>query len=167
MHASKVGGVVSLVMLSSAAAIYFLVRDHLKTPYDDDFERIGKKYNVPTNLLRAIGRKESSFNPSALDPKTGTYPNGSVDVGLMQVNSKTGQHYGYSHADLLNPSKCIECASRYLVDVQTELGGKLSIYTWAASYNTGAAKVGTPRGEQYASDVVHHWQLYEMGRLFA
>lgn len=167
MIASKSGGVITLVLLGGAAALAYVVRDHLHTPYDADFDQLGKKYNIPSNFLRAIGRHESGFNPAALDPKTGTYPNGSVDVGIMQVNTKEGTHFGYTHADLLVPSKCIECACKYLVAVQKELGSKASIYTWAASYNTGAAHVGSDRGAAYSGAVVYHWQLYEIGRVLA
>lgn len=173
LGSSRIGNLGTLVLLSGAAALAYIVRDHGATPFDPDFDATAAKYNVPGNLLRAIGRVESGFNPNALDPAPGpggavvNYPNGTRDVGLMQVNSKTGAAYGYSRADLLVPSKCIDAAGRNLAEIAATLGDKLSVFTWPAAYNVGPDLVPQSVGEAYAARVLYHWQLYDFGRLFA
>ena len=47
------------------------------------FEEAGEKYGVSPQLLWAIAKTESHFNPSAVNYNR----NGSFDYGLMQVNS--------------------------------------------------------------------------------
>jgi soluble lytic murein transglycosylase-like protein len=170
---SRFGDMVLLGALVGAAALAYITRNHTSTPYDKDFDELGKKWSIPPNLLRAIAKKESNFNPNALNPDNSVdgnernYPNGSRDIGLMQVNSSTGKHYGYSRADLLVPRKCIECACRVLIDNRRDLGAKYSIYTWPASYNVGPDLTPVETGERYAAEVVYHWQLYDAGRMLA
>ncbi len=41
------------------------------------------KHKVPVGLLKAIAKTESNFNPKAM----GRNPNGTYDIGLMQINS--------------------------------------------------------------------------------
>lgn len=50
------------------------------------FEAAAERYGVPAELLRAITRVESSFNPAAIND-THKASTGSVDLGLMQINS--------------------------------------------------------------------------------
>lgn len=47
------------------------------------FEEAGKEYGINPQILRAIAKVESNFNPAAVNVNT----NGSYDFGLMQVNS--------------------------------------------------------------------------------
>jgi soluble lytic murein transglycosylase-like protein len=47
------------------------------------FEEAGEKYGVSPQLLWAIAKTESHFNPAAVNYNT----NGSFDYGVMQVNS--------------------------------------------------------------------------------
>lgn len=51
---------------------------------DDCFDRAGRSYAVAPELLRAIARQESSMNPRAFNRNR----DGSVDIGLMQINSR-------------------------------------------------------------------------------
>jgi soluble lytic murein transglycosylase-like protein len=53
------------------------------TPYDACFNEVGAHYSINPLLLKAIARQESSMNPRALGQNT----NGTVDIGLMQINS--------------------------------------------------------------------------------
>ncbi|ELD0488139.1 transglycosylase SLT domain-containing protein [Escherichia coli] len=54
----------------------------------DCFDRAGVYYHIDSDLLRAIALQESRGNPNAI----GINHNGSIDVGLMQINS---QHAGF------------------------------------------------------------------------
>lgn len=48
------------------------------------FESAEATYGIHRDLLRAIAQQESGMNPNAINRNT----NGSVDIGLMQVNSQ-------------------------------------------------------------------------------
>lgn len=167
MKAIRVGDTGVLMILAGAAALAWIVKDHLTTPYDPLFEAAADKHALPSNLLRAIARVESDFQRMARDPKTGDYANGSHDTGMMQVNSKTAVHYGFSDADMLDPAKNVECACRLLVDLRRELGTRLSDYTLAASYNVGSDLLPAAQATEYGARVMFHWQLYSLGRMFA
>ena len=47
------------------------------------FEEAGEEFGVPAGLLWAIAKVESGFDPLA----EGRNANGSIDVGVMQINS--------------------------------------------------------------------------------
>jgi soluble lytic murein transglycosylase-like protein len=48
------------------------------------FDEAAARYRVPTSLLMAISRVESSGNPRAINRN----PDGSYDIGHMQINSR-------------------------------------------------------------------------------
>lgn len=52
--------------------------------FDRCFSTVGSYYHINPLLLRAIARTESHFNPAAIN-RNG---DGSVDLGLMQINSQ-------------------------------------------------------------------------------
>ena len=47
------------------------------------FDEAGAKYGINPQILRAIAKVESNFNPAAINMNS----NGTYDVGLMQINS--------------------------------------------------------------------------------
>lgn len=55
----------------------------------DCFDLAGRDYQIDPDLLRAIAWNESTFNPQAV----GKNSDGSLDIGLMQINTQ--------HADAL------------------------------------------------------------------
>ncbi|EBR8426895.1 lytic transglycosylase, partial [Salmonella enterica subsp. enterica serovar London] len=65
----------------------------------DCFDRAGVYYHIDSDLLRAIALQESRGNQNAI----GVNRNGSIDVGLMQINSQYAdflRRYGISMLDL-------------------------------------------------------------------
>jgi len=69
------------------------------------FEEASAKYGVDSKLLKSIAKVESNFNQNAI----GKNKNGSVDIGLMQINSSwlpTLAKYGITRETLINDA-CI------------------------------------------------------------
>ena len=62
------------------------------------FAEAGQEFRISPIILESIARTESSLNPRAIN-RNG---NGSVDYGLMQINSYWVKTYGLSSDDLLN-----------------------------------------------------------------
>ena len=54
------------------------------------FEEAGAQYGINPQILRAIAKVESNFNPAAVNMNS----NGTYDVGLMQINSSWGPTIG-------------------------------------------------------------------------
>lgn len=88
------------------------------------FEEASKKYGLNPDLLRAIAKVESGFNKSAINRNS----NGSVDIGLMQINSVWLNRLGLDKSKLLNdPCLNINVAAYILSDCIDRHG-----YTWEA-----------------------------------
>ncbi len=97
------------------------------------------RYQVNSALLYAIARTESGLNPLAI----GRNPNGSRDIGLMQINSvwlSTLATYGISERDLLEPCTNIHVGAWILSYNFYRLG-----YTWDA---VGAYNAVSPRSRR-------------------
>jgi hypothetical protein len=63
--------------------IILLITSLCASPYDALFEKAGADFGIEPSLLARIATIESSMNPNALGKNT----NGTVDIGLMQINS--------------------------------------------------------------------------------
>jgi len=61
------------------------------------FDEAGRAYGISPLLLRGIARVESNMNPAAINRNS----NGSMDVGLMQVNSYWLKTLGTTSGELL------------------------------------------------------------------
>lgn len=142
-----------------------LVSDHLHTPFDSTFDMVAAERMLPAALLRAIARKESGFKPGLVSPPNA---NGTHDIGLMQVNERTGTHYGYGSDELKDPVTNVRVAGLYLNDLKLELGEKLNAYTWVSAYNAGSPGVLRHGifNAAYVAEVIYHWQLYALARVF-
>jgi soluble lytic murein transglycosylase-like protein len=72
------------------------------------FEQASQRYAIPVQLLKAISRVESGGNPTAFNRN----PNGSWDMGHMQINSAwlpSLEKFGISQMQLRNP-----CVNTYV-----------------------------------------------------
>jgi hypothetical protein len=93
-----------LVMLGVATPVLgaepnrFYSDDEIREIYC--FERAGEEYGISPLLLWAIAKQESNFNPRAINKSN---EDGSVDIGLMQINSfwgkQLGEEFWYAQAD--------------------------------------------------------------------
>lgn len=92
--------------------------------YSPLIQKVAQKYRLDPNLLHAVIRAESAYNPKAVSPKGA--------VGLMQLMPETAKRYGAG--DRRDPAQNIEAGSRYLRDLIDTFGEiKLAV----AAYNAG------------------------------
>lgn len=96
---------------------------------DDIFEQASKKYNVPLNLLKAIGKAESDFNPNAVS-KAGAR-------GVMQLMPGTAKDLGVT--DAFDPEQNIMGGSKYISDLLKKYDGDTKLAL--AAYNAGMGNV--------------------------
>ena len=120
----------------------------------------GQQYNVPPRLLQSIAHVESGFRTNAMN----TNKNGTVDIGVMQINSKWLPElakYGIQRHHLFDACTNIRVGAWILSQEVARFG-----YGWEAigAYNAGPyteknrdRKLGLYRN--YASRVLARWRL--------
>lgn len=116
------------------------------------FEEAGRLYGVSPRLLRALARVESAMDPRAVNRN----PDGSVDVGLMQINSRWRDRLRW---DLVQRDPCCnvmagawilrQCIARYG-----------STWDAVACYNTGKG-LKELRGGARKKAVRYVWKVWE------
>lgn len=132
--------------------------------YYDLITKYSKKYNIPSSLLKAVIQQESGFNAKAVNINT----NGTVDRGLMQINSSTApglaKQLGWNYEVGIEfvPSKAIEMGAYYLstLYVPDDLDRTLT------SYNRGTA--GAKRykentgsfASEYSQSVISYMKVF-------
>lgn len=124
------------------------------------------RYDLPVELLYAIGHVESRHNPRAISPPN---RNGSHDIGVMQINSDwlpALARYGITRRDLIDkPCTNIQVGAWILSQEVQRFG-----YTWYAigAYNAGPVtpkmsekarrkKIETYRS--YSGKVIAQWKV--------
>lgn len=106
------------------------------------FQEAGQRYAVSPQLLWAIAKAESSFNPSAINHNA----NGTVDVGLMQINSLWAKQLGRTWDHLDDPCINIMTGAWILSHCIRDYG-----YSWQA---VGCYHSRTPaRRDAYAERI--------------
>ena len=94
-------------------------------------------YGVPANVLKAVAKTESGFDPKALHRNADS----TTDIGLMQINSRwlpTLEKYGISQDDLKDSCTNLKVGAWILSNNARKLG-----WNWNAvgAYNVGCAKL--------------------------
>ncbi len=87
------------------------------------FQEAGSRYQVSPLLLWGIAKVESGLDPSAINPNR----NGTVDVGLMQVNSIWAEQLGKTWDHLDDPCTNVMAGAWILNQCVQDYG-----YTWKA-----------------------------------
>ncbi len=110
------------------------------------WEQAARRHQVNPYLLVAIAEVESGLRPGAIGRNT----NGSIDIGLMQINSlwlPELQRHGIAPRDLLDPCVSVHVGAWVLAQ-KMRLHGN----TWTAvgAYNAGSAVLR----ERYARKVI-------------
>jgi soluble lytic murein transglycosylase-like protein len=87
------------------------------------FQEAGQRYQVSPWLLWAIAKSESAFDSSAINSNT----NGTVDVGLMQINSIWAYPLGNTWESINKPCTNVMAGAWILSQCMKDYG-----YTWKA-----------------------------------
>lgn len=108
------------------------------SPYDDIFKAAGKKAGLDWRLIAAIAYVESHFDA---DVKSWAGA-----LGIMQVMPRTATSHGYTPAEMLNPTKCVDVAVKTLSDLNSMFEKKIADPTERenfilASYNSGPGHI--------------------------
>ncbi|HET6561859.1 MAG TPA: transglycosylase SLT domain-containing protein [Marmoricola sp.] len=114
------GGVTAAAGVSSRVAA--------ATPYANLFAAASQKHSVPADLLVAVARQESAFNPRAVSPAGAQ--------GIMQLMPGTAAGLGVKNS--FDPAQAIDGAARLLKSLLSEFGRTdLAL----AAYNAGPGAV--------------------------
>lgn len=97
--------------------------------FDSIFERAAEKYNVPVELLKAVGKAESDYNPNAVS-KAGAQ-------GVMQLMPATAKELGVVNS--FDPQQNIMGGAKYLSGLLKKYDGDVSLTL--AAYNAGSGNV--------------------------
>ena len=124
---------------------------------DDCFSTSARRYGLDASLLRAVAGVESNMQAGAVN-RSHLARTGTVDVGLMQVNTswlKRLQRYGIREADLHQPCTNIEVGAWILAQAIAQHGNQ-----WQAvgAYNAGCS---TLKGEACTRQrAAYAWRVY-------
>ncbi|WP_336768910.1 lytic transglycosylase domain-containing protein [Pantoea endophytica] len=136
-----------LFLLLSASALPALA---------DCWEEAGARYGIEPELLQAIAIVESGLNSAAVNKNR----NGTMDLGLMQINSSHLPVLGKFNIDrnvlMNNPCQNVMTGAWILAGNMRHFG-----YSWEAvgAYNAGLAKTKNKKTlrEKYIKKVVPHY----------
>lgn len=96
---------------------------------DSAFEESARFYNVPVNLLKAIGKAESGFDPYA--------QSAAGAQGIMQLMPETARSLGVT--DVFDARSNIMGGAKYIADLLKRYDGDIDLAL--AAYNAGSGNV--------------------------
>ncbi len=102
--------------------------------YDDLIDEAARTYQLDANLIRAVMRAESAFNPMVVSPAGAQ--------GLMQIMPALAEELGVT--DPFDPRQNVMAGARYLRQLLDEHKGNLKLTL--ASYNAGPGNVARYKG---------------------
>jgi soluble lytic murein transglycosylase-like protein len=119
-----------------------------------------QKININPVILYLIIKKESNFNPRAINFNR----NGSRDIGLMQINSiwlPQLREFSITENNLYHPCTNISVGSWILAQAMLEFGSN-----WKAvgAYHAGSSVKNKTevRRRQYAQDIFRHYTSLQL-----
>lgn len=123
----------------------------------------GAKYDLDPFLLLAIAKAESGLKISAVN----TNRNGTVDYGLMQVNSINLDFVGATKDTIFNPATNIHAGAKVLDQKRTYIQTKKGAFTTQdliSAYNEGEGRL-VKSGILNAAYVAKVWFWYGIYKL--
>src|SRR5580693_6492973 len=128
------------------------------TDIDSAIEQAAARHNVDPNLVRAVVKVESNFNPNALSRKGA--------MGLMQLMPSTARQLNVKNP--FDPEQNVDAGVRHLKQLLESYGGDIKLTL--AAYNAGAGAVarsaGVPRYAETQNYVRRITELYYDGSPF-
>ena len=107
------------------------------------WDEASTEYGIPANVLKAIAKVESNFNPKAVrKPFIAGNKDGSYDIGLVQINSshfaRLERELGITEQHLYDGCTNLKVGASILADNVRRLG-----WNWNAigAYNAGCARI--------------------------
>ncbi len=107
-----------------------------EVPYGDLFHAAGRKHRLNPQLLAAVARAESAYDPRAVSRKGAR--------GLLQLMPATAARFGVARRELFDPARNVEAGARYLAFLVERFEGDLARVL--AAYNAGEGAVDRYRG---------------------
>ena len=132
---------------------------------DAMIEAAGQKYGVSPNLIRAIAKNESGFNPNAVSPAGAK--------GIMQLMDGTAAGLGVTNP--FDAAQNIDAGAHYLHNAELHYGNDPSVLPKViASYNAGEGSVDRYNGvppyaetQQYVQNVMASLDGYNAQQVYA
>src|SRR5271156_3099401 len=125
---------------------------------DSAIEVAAARHNVDPNLVRAVVKVESNFNPNAVSRKGA--------MGLMQLMPSTARQLNVKNP--FDPAQNVDAGVRHLKQLLENYGGDIKLTL--AAYNAGAGAVarssGVPRYAETQNYVRRITNLYYGGATF-
>jgi soluble lytic murein transglycosylase-like protein len=125
---------------------------------DAAIEEAAARHNVDPNLVRAVVKVESNFNPNAVSRKGA--------MGLMQLMPSTARKLNVKNP--FDPEQNVDAGVRHLKQLLESYGGDIKLTL--AAYNAGAGAVarssGVPRFAETQNYVRRITNLYYRGATF-
>ena len=125
--------------------------------FADEIQNASIKYGVEENLIRAVIKAESDYDPYAISSAGAQ--------GLMQLMPETAMRMGVE--DSFNPTQNIDGGVRYLMELQRMFeDSRLAIAAYHAGENNVTAYGDIPpipATQTYVSRVLHYYDQYKNG----